>query len=120
MRTGCWSPTRKCAPLRTSGRKRPLRGTQHNFHDTNKETLNRARPQVVTSRDNRLTDTSEDERHGVMSEHSFARDKCWTDDDKRSEKKRKSRQQITWMIITPKNVELEYNTIWCIGLTFLL
>lgn len=44
--------------MRTSGRKRPLSGTQHNFHDTKRETLKRARPQVVTSRDNRLTDTS--------------------------------------------------------------
>lgn len=58
IRTGCWSPPRKWAPLRTSGRKRPLSGTQHNFHDTKRETLKRARPQVVTSRDNRLTDTS--------------------------------------------------------------
>lgn len=62
IRTGCWSPPRKCAPLRTSGRNRPLRGTQHSFHDTNRETLNKARPQVVTNRDNRLTDTSGDKR----------------------------------------------------------
>lgn len=62
MRTGCWSPPKKCAPLRTSGRKRPLSGTQHSFHETKRETLKRARPQVVTSRDNRLTDTSRDGR----------------------------------------------------------
>lgn len=74
IRTGCWSPPRKCAPLRTSGRKRPLSGTQHNFHDTKRETLKRARPQVVTSRDNRLTDTSAGrkiERRSVNSEHGF-------------------------------------------------
>lgn len=62
VRTGCWSPPRKCTPFRRSGRKRPLSGTQHNFHETKRETLKRARPQVVTSRDNRLTDTSRDGR----------------------------------------------------------
>lgn len=90
MRTGCWSPPRKWAPLRTSGRKRPLSGTQHNFHETNRETLKRARPQVVTSRDNRLTDTSarwkrrgvrERERVSVNSKHSSARKK-YTGKDK--------------------------------------
>lgn len=61
--------------MRTSGRKRPLSGTQHNFHDTKRETLKRARPQVVTSRDNRLTDTSAGrkiERRSVNSEHGFS------------------------------------------------
>lgn len=71
IRTGCWSPPRKCAPLRTSGRKRPLSGTQHNFHDTKRETLKRARPQVVTSRDNRLTDTSVGRKTETLSEHDF-------------------------------------------------
>lgn len=69
--TGCWSPPRKCAPLRASGRKRPLHGTQHNFHETKRETLKRAKPQVVTSRDNRLTDTSKDRwRRDRKTEHT--------------------------------------------------
>ncbi|TNN73977.1 hypothetical protein EYF80_015798 [Liparis tanakae] len=63
----------KCAPLRTSGRKRPLSGTQHNFHETKRETLKRARPQVVTSRDNRLTDTSRDGRGGFRERASSSR-----------------------------------------------
>lgn len=84
MRTGCWSPPRKCAPLRTSGRKRPLSGTQHSFHETNRETLKSARPQVVTSRDNRLTDTSREgrERDSVNREtkHWHRRTWCPTED----------------------------------------
>lgn len=80
VRTGCWSPPRKCAPLRTSGRKRPLSGTQHSFHETKRETLNRARPQVVTSRDNRLTDTSRDGRERETQwtlNTSLPVKKCW-------------------------------------------
>lgn len=73
LRTGCWSPLRKCALFRISGRKRPLSGTQHNFHETKRETPKRARPQVVTNRDNRLTDTSErgrKQKGSLNSEHT--------------------------------------------------
>lgn len=55
--------------MRTSGRKRPLSGNQHSFHETKRETLKSARPQVVTSRDSRLTDTSA-EKEQVFSEEA--------------------------------------------------
>lgn len=54
VRTGCCSPCWSFRP----GKKRSRHGTQNNFHDTNRETANSARPHVVTKRDSRLTDTS--------------------------------------------------------------
>ncbi len=54
VRTGCCSPCWSFRP----GKKRFRHGTQNNFHVTNRETANRAKPHVVTKRDSRLTDTS--------------------------------------------------------------
>lgn len=40
---------------------RSLHGIQQSFQETNRETPNRAKPQAVTTRDNRLTEISEKE-----------------------------------------------------------
>lgn len=47
---------------------RSLHGIQQSFQETKIETPNRARPQAVTTRDSRLTDTSTECREGGKRE----------------------------------------------------
>lgn len=53
-------------------RPRSLHGIQQSFQETNRETPNNAKPQAVTTSDNRLTDISEKVRQESITDNELS------------------------------------------------